>query len=242
MVQFDPRGDLDELSQVHDRDPVADVPHHGEVVSDEEIGEAKLFLEFFQEVDDLGLDRHVQSRYRLVADDEARLYRQGPGDADPLPLPPAEFMGVPVGHGSVQAHSSEKSCHLIAIVTLLPGQFVNCQGLADDVADRHPGVERAEGVLEDHLHPAAQPSDLLFGNSGDILPFEKDLSSCGALELQHGVPRGCLAAAALPHQAEGFALLKVEIDAVHGLDVADLLFENIPGGDRKVDLEVPHFN
>ena len=35
---------LDDLAEIHDGDPVGDVAHHGEVVGDEEVGEAELVL------------------------------------------------------------------------------------------------------------------------------------------------------------------------------------------------------
>ena len=42
---------------------------------------------------------------------------------------------------------------------LAVGQFVNVQRLADDLLDRHARIERAVGVLENHLElapPGAQ--------------------------------------------------------------------------------------
>jgi hypothetical protein len=41
-------GDLDDLAQIHDRDAVADVLDHREVVGDEEVGEAELALQIAQ--------------------------------------------------------------------------------------------------------------------------------------------------------------------------------------------------
>src|SRR6266545_2597231 len=47
------RGHLDELAEVHHRDPVADVPHDRQVVGDEQVGEVEFPLEVDQQVDDL---------------------------------------------------------------------------------------------------------------------------------------------------------------------------------------------
>ena len=52
---------------------VGDVAHHRQIVGDEEVGEAEPLLQVLQQVDDLALDRHVERRDRLVADDDARL-------------------------------------------------------------------------------------------------------------------------------------------------------------------------
>ena len=35
-------GDLDDLAEIHHRDPVGDVLHHAEIMGDEQIGEAEL--------------------------------------------------------------------------------------------------------------------------------------------------------------------------------------------------------
>ena len=63
---------------------VADVLHHGQIVRDEEVREVELALEPLEQVQDLRLDGDVQRGHRLVADDELRRQREGPGDADPL--------------------------------------------------------------------------------------------------------------------------------------------------------------
>ena len=79
-------GDFDNPAEVHHGDAVADVADHRQVVGDEQIGQAQALLQFDKHFDDLGLDRHVQGRDGLVADDQAGLQRQGAGDADALAL------------------------------------------------------------------------------------------------------------------------------------------------------------
>ena len=54
-------GELDDFTEIHDGDAVADVLHHGEVVGDEEVGEAEVFLEIDEKVEDLGLDGDIES-------------------------------------------------------------------------------------------------------------------------------------------------------------------------------------
>ena len=71
-VQVVRRGQLDDPAEVHHRDPVADVADDRQVVGDEQVGQRELVLEALQQVDDLGLDRHVEGADRLVGDDELR--------------------------------------------------------------------------------------------------------------------------------------------------------------------------
>ena len=73
-----------------------DVPHHRQVVRDEQVRQVELVLEVLEQVEDLGLDRHVERRHRLVADDQLRAERERPGDADALALAAGELVRVPV--------------------------------------------------------------------------------------------------------------------------------------------------
>ncbi len=85
---------LDHPPHVHHRHPFAHVSHHGQVVSDERVGQPQLVLQFDQQVDYLRLDGHVQRRDRLVQDQQFGTKRQRPGDAYPLPLTSRELVGI----------------------------------------------------------------------------------------------------------------------------------------------------
>src|SRR5690606_37926685 len=81
------RTELDDAPQVHDGHPVRNMAHHAEVVADEQIGQVQLAAQVGEQVQHLGLDRHVKRRHRLVAHDHRRLERQRAGDPDALALP-----------------------------------------------------------------------------------------------------------------------------------------------------------
>ena len=95
--------DLDDLAQVHHRDPVGDVADHRQVVGDEEVRQAESLLELLEQVHDLRLDAHVERRDRLVAHDELRVQRERAGDADALALAARELVRVAAGHVRVEA-------------------------------------------------------------------------------------------------------------------------------------------
>ena len=98
-------------------------------------------LQFLQQVDDLGLDRHIQRRHRLVAHDKLRVNGQGSGHPDALPLPAAEFMRKPVGHGGAQPHERQQFGHPVAVRSLVRGEALHEERLADDVPGCHPRVK-----------------------------------------------------------------------------------------------------
>jgi hypothetical protein len=88
---------LNDLPQVHHGDMVADVPNHGQVMGNEEIGEAESGLKVVEQIEDLSLDRHIERRYGLVGDNETRVESQGPSHTDPLPLASRELVRESVG-------------------------------------------------------------------------------------------------------------------------------------------------
>ena len=77
---------LHKISEVHHADFRRDVTNHREIVGDEEIGEMKFFLKLLENVDDLCLNRDIECRNRLIADDEFRLGCERAGNADSLSL------------------------------------------------------------------------------------------------------------------------------------------------------------
>ena len=91
------RAGFDDLAEIHHHDALADVFDDGEVVRDEEIGDAALLLQVLQKIDDLGLDGDVEGADGFVADDQFGFDGQRAGDADALSLAAAEFVRVTLG-------------------------------------------------------------------------------------------------------------------------------------------------
>jgi hypothetical protein len=100
--------ELDDAAEIHDRDAVADVLDHAEVVGNEEVGQAEAVLQVLEQVEHLRLDRHVERGDRLVADDEVGLYGKRARDADSLALAAAELVRVARGVIRRQADGLEQ--------------------------------------------------------------------------------------------------------------------------------------
>src|SRR5258706_9326430 len=83
---------FDNAAEIHYRDAVTDMGHHSEIMCDEQIGKIMLALQVDQQIDHLGLDRHIERRYRLVADDQSWPQRQSARDADALALAAGELV------------------------------------------------------------------------------------------------------------------------------------------------------
>ena len=217
-------GQLDHLADVHHAHPVGDVLDDAEVVGDEQVGEVEFGLQILQQVEDLRLDGHVEGGHRLVTTDELRLRRERPGDADTLALAAGEGVRIALEVLDLQADGVHQLLDPI-FQFLSARQVVGHQRLGDDVQYRHAWIQRRVGVLEDHLHVAADLPQPVLVQLGDVdrrvggLELEVDRAVGGLDRAQDAAPQGRLAAAGLSHQAERLSLVDEQVDAVDGLDV-----------------------
>ena len=225
---------LHHAAQVHNAHPVGDVTHHRQVMGNEQIGEVVFLLQFDQQVDDLGLDGHIQSRNRLIADDELRFHRQGPGNTDTLALAAGQLMGKPVGIIFRKAHLAQQLVDLL-LFFLIGQVIVHRHTFGDDLGNGHAGVQRRVGVLEDHLSPFFQIQQSLPLDVGHILSIEEDLTGSGGIKLQNRTAAGGFTAAGLAYKSQCFAFGNGEGHIVHGFQRA--LFTR-----REILAEVFDFN
>ena len=121
---------------------------------------AEVVLQVLEQVEDLRLDRDVERGHGLVADDQLRVERERARDPDPLPLAAGELVRVAVREARVEADDVEQLADPGGPVAAAADP-VHDQRLADDVADRHPRVERRVRVLEDDLHVAPRTPEIL---------------------------------------------------------------------------------
>jgi len=56
VIQILPVRKLNDFTQIHDGNPIADMTDYGQVVGNEQICQIKFLLELFKEVNDLSLD------------------------------------------------------------------------------------------------------------------------------------------------------------------------------------------
>ncbi len=226
------RCDLDDPAQVHDRDPVAEVPDDGQVVRDEQQGQAELAAQVAQQVQDRGLDADVQGRYRLVGHQDLGAQRQGPRDRHPLPLPAGELPGV--GAQRVFPEPDQREQFLaVGLRRAVGNDVMHLEQLAEHAADGEPRVQRGVRVLENHLDPplvGARPA-------GRQTPaVEGDLAAVGWAQPGQGQRERRLARTRLPDQGQRLASGQVEVDAVHGVQHPLLVPD--PGAEGGADREM----
>ena len=84
---------LNNLPQVHYDDPVAYMLHNAQIVGNKKVCDILDHLKLLEQVYDLGLHRHVKSRYRFITYHKLRVHCQCSGNSDTLPLSSGEGMG-----------------------------------------------------------------------------------------------------------------------------------------------------
>ena len=209
-------------------------------MADEEVGEAALLLEIAQQVDDLRLHRHVEGRGRLVQHDEFRFQHHGAGDGDALSLPAGKLVGVAVHDGGIEPGLGERAGHRLAAVEVAQLALVQHEALADDVDDREPRRQRAIGILEHHLHVAAQRAHRREAKAFDRFAEIGD-AALRRDQPQNGEAERRLARAGLADDADRLPLADHHADAVHRLHRTDGPTHQ-PLLDREPDFQVVHRN
>jgi hypothetical protein len=184
---------------------VADVFDDGQIVGNEQVGQPVLLLEVLEQVDDLGLHRNIQSADRFIANDQLRLDRQRPRDADPLPLAPAELMRVTTGIVAIQPDGFQQLGNPLPARGSVFGQIMNVQGFTDDVFDGQARVERIVGVLEDDLHFSPARTQILPLHRRQIFAVKKNFSRGRFDQTNDCSTEGGFAATAFSDQPQGFS-------------------------------------
>src|SRR3954451_14528758 len=107
----------------------------------EDVGQAELALQTFEQIDHLSLNRDIERRNRLIANDHLRVQRDTAGDADALPLATRELVRIAVDVLRVETDQIEQFLHSPTPAALRHYVTVDLERLADDVSDRLTGVE-----------------------------------------------------------------------------------------------------
>jgi len=196
---------LDCSPAAEDDDAVAHLADDGEVVADEEHGDAELVSDAVDEAQDLRLHRHVESGDRLVADEDARLRGERPGERDALTFAAREVARSLALVVRRQADAREQ------LGQMRSGPAADGEGLAQGVTDRHARVERRVGVLEHDLDRArvarGEPAS-------ERCAGEQDLAVEVRVESGDAARDGRLARARLADDADDLRGVHLHVDIV----------------------------
>lgn len=167
---------LHDPARVHHREPVTGVREHRQVVADHDQTEVLLGHQLLDQPQDLSLDHHIESRRRLVRDDQVRVAGQRHRDHHTLPLTAGELVRIRVRARGRQPHVLQEFTGLL-LRTGRSRLLVQQDRLGDLVTDAVHGVERVHRPLEDDrgTRPAHGP-DLAPLHGEDVLAVQQDLA------------------------------------------------------------------
>ena len=222
----------------HD-DFVAHLGHHAQIVGDHDDGHAQLFLEGFHQLQNLGLDGHVQSGGGFVGDEDIGLAGQGHGDHHALAHAAGKLEGVLL-HALFRLVDVDQAQHLHRPV---PGLLFIAIGMQGDGLDQLMaygigGIQRGHGVLEDDGYlVAADGLHHLFPGAHQLLTVQLDGAADdlagGGQYLHDGIGGDGFAGAGFAHDAQDFAALEIEGNAVDRSHLA--------GGGEKGGMQISYF-
>src|SRR5260221_8891082 len=128
----------------------------------------------------------------------------------------------------VQADRGEELPHALVALPAVADP-VDLERLANDAPSGHPWIQARVRVLEDHLHPAAHPSQGLWAESRQVNAVERYRAGRRLTETYDRPARRALPATGLPYEAQGLAASKRKAHAVDGPNVGNLALEHDPG-------------
>ena len=205
-------------------------------MGNEEIGQTQFLAQIAQEVQHLRLNRDIEGGDRLVENKQIGLQRQRPGEADPLALAAGKTVRV-TDHGlNIKADQIQAFAHRRPAACGVT-DAVNQEWLGDDIGDRHPRIEGAEGILKDKLGLAPEgktprPREPIHIHRASVI-VKHDLTAVGPNGAeQHLAERG-LATSAFAHQSQAFPAHDIEADVIHCRDRAFGICNTVsekPGG------------
>ncbi|MCY1428093.1 hypothetical protein D9M71_439660 [compost metagenome] len=149
---------LNLVAAVHHHNVVAQGSHGGDVMADEQIGHPKFLSQVAQQFENRCTDHCIQCRGHLVAENQIRLGRQGPGQIDPLLLPAGQFVRTTFSQRARQTNEIQQLTDTLAQSRPLEAE-IHLQRATQNSADAVHRVECGVGILKDHLNA----SELLVG-------------------------------------------------------------------------------
>ena len=97
------------LAQIHNGHVLGNMFDQGQIVGNKQIGQPEFLPQIQKQIADLGMDGHVQSGGRLIADDQLRIGDESPGDGNSLALAAGELEDIPIQIPERQSHLFHQS-------------------------------------------------------------------------------------------------------------------------------------
>jgi hypothetical protein len=134
------RCQLNDLAYVHHGDAVAHMLDDREVVRDKQVGEFELRLEIEHQIQDLGLDRDVEGRDRLVGYDQTGVEGESTSDSYTLTLAATKGVREAPNILGPESDKAKQFCHPLN-PRLRIAHAIELEWFADDVEQGLPRIQ-----------------------------------------------------------------------------------------------------
>ncbi|MNS68216.1 hypothetical protein D3C72_1014910 [compost metagenome] len=217
------RAGLDDLSLGHDADAVGKFADDTEIVGDEQHGHAVMRFQITEQLENLGLNRHVKRRRGFIGDEQFRPVGKRHGDHHTLPLAAGQFMriGLQALFRFANAHLKQQFQRTRPRLRAR-NRLMQLQNLTDLPLDGVERVERGHRFLKDHGDVvAAHGAKRTFRQGQHILAVEQDfprrMARCRiGQQFEDGIRRDRLTGTGFANEGDDFARHQVEGDLIDG--------------------------
>ena len=204
-------------------------------MGNEDESESVFCLEILEHVENLGLDRHVKRRNRLVADNHLWFHHQRSCNRNSLALA-AGILVRPFVLSTFRVDTNRiknagNQCPLCVTCFWSP----HVERLRNDFADRPPRVERRNGVLKDHLDVGATGRHFSPAQLCQLFAVKLNRPARWMRKLEKRFRRRGFSTARFTNQAKRLTATDVKTDTTHRVnDIATFRW--------KLNCEVLHPN
>jgi len=203
---------LDHAALLQHYHALADIADHGHFMGNEDDGQAQALIDFAQQAEDRLSGFGVQRRGGFIAQQNRRIVNQSAGNAYALFLPARQLRRISRVL-ALQADQFQQLTHFLLALQLGYARHLERQF---NVLPYGFGRHQVE-VLEDHADLAPQRHQLVFVKTGDIHLINQHAAAAGLLKTVDGANQRRFAGAAAANNAENFAALDRQIDALEGV-------------------------
>ena len=187
------RTSLADTSAVHNYDLIGHLRDNTQVMRNDNDGHVQFFLKVQHQLQNLCLNRNVQSGRRLICDQDRRLHNESHSNHNTLAHTAGELMRILL-HTALRIIDTDHLEHLDGIgLSLFLGLIrMDTDCFRNLISYRVDRIQRCHRILEDHRTVlSAEFLHLLLAIVRDVLTLEQDLAFCdmtvGIQDLHNGI-------------------------------------------------------
>ena len=169
------------IAEIHYKYRIGYIFYDRQIVRNKHVRQSHIVLKFFEKIDYLRLNGHVERGNRFVADDQLGFNRKRAGNADTLTLTAGKLVRVTVVILRLQA-AFFHDVHYVVVHLFFGHDFMHFHAFFDKASHRHTGRQRRVRILENQLHIGTETTHFFLFEMSKLLPLEKDFAAVGFVQ------------------------------------------------------------